>query len=181
MNRYEGSTHVIFKAWEQCPEQMRLCSCTSLRKHQMENYYEGCSESNASHFIMLAHNNRGGCWWYDSRGWTFPPTSHYILLQYDKWQHRGNLTECCLTCKCLWSKAVSLNFSMHKKMALTDIHQYLLNVDGEQTVDVSIARQWVLHISSGDNSMKDKPHSRHACKYLQMWHAGSCSLLAKNA
>ena len=30
--------------------------------------YEGFSKSNASCFIMLAHNIRGGCWWYDSRG-----------------------------------------------------------------------------------------------------------------
>ena len=28
--------------------------------------HEDCSESNASYFIMLAHNVRGGCWWYGS-------------------------------------------------------------------------------------------------------------------
>jgi len=26
--------------------------------------YEGCSESNTSYFILLAHNIRGGCWRY---------------------------------------------------------------------------------------------------------------------
>jgi hypothetical protein len=30
--------------------------------------YEGHSKSNASYFIMLAHDVRGGRWWYGSRG-----------------------------------------------------------------------------------------------------------------
>ena len=41
---------------------------------------EGCFESNASYFIRLAHDITGRCWWDGSRGWTFLPTSHYILL-----------------------------------------------------------------------------------------------------
>jgi len=61
----------------------------------------------------------------------------------------------------------------------TDIYHCLLNIDGHQKVNVSKIRWWVVHFSSGDSNMKDKPHSRHACKYLQMRHAGSCSLLAK--
>lgn len=39
--------------------------------------YKGCSESNASYFIMSAHGVRGGCRQYGSRGWTFPPVFHY--------------------------------------------------------------------------------------------------------
>ena len=34
--------------------------------------YDGCFKSNASCFIVLAHNIRGRCWWYGSRSWTFP-------------------------------------------------------------------------------------------------------------
>lgn len=30
--------------------------------------YKGCSESNASYFILLAHGARGGRQWYGSRG-----------------------------------------------------------------------------------------------------------------
>jgi len=30
-----------------------------------------------SHVVILAHNIRGGCWWYSSRGWTFP--HHYAV------------------------------------------------------------------------------------------------------
>ena len=40
--------------------------------------YDGCSESNAFYFIMLAHNIRGQCWWYSNRDWTFPPIFHPI-------------------------------------------------------------------------------------------------------
>ena len=44
-----------------------------------------------------------------------------------------------------------------EKMAPIDIHQYLLNVYGDQTVDVSTVRQWVVHFSSGDCDVKEKP------------------------
>ena len=80
--------------------------------------YEGCSKSNASHFIVLAHNIRSGCWWYDSRGWTFPPISHYMLLPHDSWLQRGSLTEWCLTWTCVRSKDISLNSSTWKKLHL---------------------------------------------------------------
>ena len=63
-------------------------------------FYEGCSKSNASYFIVLAHNIRGRCWWYGSRGRTFPPVSHYLLLPWDRWKQRGSLTEWHLTWKC---------------------------------------------------------------------------------
>ena len=64
--------------------------------------------------IMLAHDVRGGCWWY-SRSWTFPPTSHYILLPCDRWQQWGSLTQWRLMWKRAWSKGVSVNSSMWKK------------------------------------------------------------------
>jgi len=41
---------------------------------------KGCSKRNAFYVTMLAHNIRGRCWWYGSRGWIFPPMFHYILL-----------------------------------------------------------------------------------------------------
>ena len=64
---------------------------------------------------MLTYDVRGGCWWYCSRGKTFPPTFHYMLLPCDRWQQRGSLTEWHLTWKCVWSESVSLNSSMWKK------------------------------------------------------------------
>ena len=43
-----------------------------------------------------------------------------------------------------------IKFLYVEKMALFDIHEHLF-VSGDQTVDVSIVRQWVVHSSSGDS------------------------------
>ena len=50
-----------------------------------------------------------------------------------------------------------------RKMTHIDNHWHLLQVYGDQTVDVSTVRRWVVHFSSGDSNMKDKPHSGQAC------------------
>jgi len=60
-------------------------------------------------------------------------------------------------------KQRSLNSSMQKKVAPSDIHQCLLNIYGDQTVNVSIVRWWVVHFSSGDSDMKDKSLSSWPC------------------
>jgi len=79
---------------------------------------------------------RGRCWWYGSRGWTFPPIPHYMLLLCNQWQQRGSLTEWCLTRKCIWSTGVAWISSMQKKYhPLTFINSYWI-VNGDQTVDV---------------------------------------------
>ena len=41
---------------------------------------EDCSKTNVSYFITLAHGIRGRCWWYGSRGRTFPLIFCDILL-----------------------------------------------------------------------------------------------------
>jgi len=41
----------------------------------------------------------------------------------------------------------------------TDIYQHLLNIYGDQTVDVSTVRQWVECFSRDDSNAKDKPCS----------------------
>jgi len=50
-----------------------------------------------------------------------------------------------------------------QKIAPNDIHRRLLNVYGDQTVDVSTVRQWVAHFSSGDSDVKDEPRSGRPC------------------
>ena len=42
----------------------------------------------------------------------------------------------------------------------TDIRWYLLNIYGDQIVDVSTVRRWVVCFSSDDMDVKDKPRSR---------------------
>lgn len=33
---------------------------------------QGSTGNNASYFVVLSNNFRGGCWWYSNRDWTFP-------------------------------------------------------------------------------------------------------------
>ena len=56
---------------------------------QCENNCGFPFEGNASYFMMLSHDFRGRCWWYGSRGWTFPPVSHCILLLCDSQGRRA--------------------------------------------------------------------------------------------
>jgi len=130
---------------------------------------EGCFEGNSSYFITLAHSVRDGCWWYDSKGWIFPPIFHYLLLPCDGWQQRGSLTKWRLTWKCAWSKDLSLNSSVvGKRMAHAEIYQSLLNVCGDQTVDVSTERWWVVCFSNGHCDLKNKSYSRWPCRFLSV-------------
>ena len=58
-------------------------------------YVRGLLQKQCSLYVMrLAHDIRGGCWWYSSRGWAFPPVFHHMLLLCDRWQQRGTLTHC---------------------------------------------------------------------------------------
>ena len=78
--------------------------------------YKDCSESNASYcFIIIAHDVTDGRWWCGSRGWTFPPTFHYILLPCGRWQKRGSLMQWYLMWEGVWSKGVELNSSVREK------------------------------------------------------------------
>ena len=128
-----------------------------------------CSEGNVSYFIMLADNIRGGCWWYSSRGWTFPPIFCYILLLCNRWQQRGSLTEWHLTWKCGWSKGGSLNSSMQKIVA-----PLKFNVNGDQWVWAQWGCGWcvstVAAVTVGHLFW---------CSFLWAWHAGSCSSVAE--
>jgi hypothetical protein len=47
-----------------------------------------------------------------------------------------------------------IEFLHAEKIAPIEIHRRLLNVYGDQTVDVSTVRRWVLHFSSGDSDVR---------------------------
>ena len=65
--------------------------------------------------------------------------------------------EVCMKQRCV------IEFLHVEKNAPNDIHRRLLNVYGDQTVDVSTVRQWVTRFSSGDSDVKDKPRSGRPC------------------
>jgi len=63
---------------------------------------------------------------------------------------------------------VKVYYWMGNKMALSDIHWCLLNVYGDQTVDVSTVRQWVLHLRTGNNGLPSlmQIFTSAACRHL---------------
>jgi hypothetical protein len=50
-----------------------------------------------------------------------------------------------------------LDFLYARKIAPVDTHRRLLNVYGDQTVDVSTVRRWLLGFSSGGSDVRDRP------------------------
>jgi len=63
-------------------------------------------------------------------------------------------------------------FMNEEKMAPIDMHHYLLNVYGDQTVDVSTVRQWVVHLMSGSSDS-----GLHHCLLVQIFMSVACRLL----
>ena len=69
-----------------------------------------------------------------------------------------------------------------EEMAPIDIHQHFVNIYGDQTLDVSTMRQWVVCFSGGNSSVKGKPCPRWPCTVVtplneecfdQLIHAGN--------
>ena len=117
-------------------------SCTQLRC-ESEPFYEGCSESNASYFMMLAQNVRGGWCWYGSRGWTFLPMLHYVVsvqqmaAEEQSYKTTSNMEEC-MKQRCV------TEFIHVEKMSYTGIHHWFLNACRDLIADVSSVRWWVI-------------------------------------
>jgi len=65
--------------------------------------------------------------------------------------------EVCIKQRC------GIEFLHAENIALTDIYGQLLNISGDQTVDVSTVNWWVVHFSSGNNDVKDKPCTGWPC------------------
>ena len=75
---------------------------------------------------------------------------NFFVLNYDK---MASDMEVRMKQRCI------IEFLHAEKIAPYDIHGRLLNVYGDQTVDVSTVRRWVACFSSGDSDMKDKTRS----------------------
>jgi len=56
-----------------------------------------------------------------------------------------------------------IEFLHGEKITPNDIHRRLLNVCGNQTVDVSTVKRWMTRCISGDSDVKDKPRSVRPC------------------
>jgi hypothetical protein len=69
-----------------------------------------------------------------------------------------------------------IEFLQAEKIAPNDIHQRLLNVYGDQTVDVSTVRRWLARFSSGDSDVKDKSRFRRPRTAVTPFHRSSEAL-----
>ena len=80
----------------------------------------------------------------------------------------GTLSQKHLTWTGLWSKVVS-SFLHVEEMASTDIHQFFLNISGDQRVDVNTVRRLVVHFSNStgidfdEHSMQALVHHWRIC------------------
>jgi hypothetical protein len=105
---------------------------------------------------MLGHV-RGGCWWRDSRGWTFLPIACKFCccatysIRRSVWHGSAYKAEVCH-----WIPPCG-------KIAPINIQRHLLNVYGAQTVDVSTGRRWVVQFSTGDSDMRESTRSGWPC------------------
>ena len=73
-------------------------------------------------------------------------------------------------------------FLQAEKIATIDIiHWCLVRIFGHQTVNVSTVRQWVVHSSSGDNDVKDKPCSRGPHTHTTKWRVSQSAHKHKSA
>ena len=101
--------------------------------------------------------------------------------------HQCPVTCCCVTGGsrgAVWQMVSDMEVHMKQrcvteflhveKMALIDIHCYFLNLDGDQTVDLSEVVSGVLHFSSGDSGSHI-----HWCRLHAMLVTASWSSLAK--
>jgi len=121
--------------------------------------YKGCPKINASYFVMLDHDVRGGCWWYGSRGWTFPASISLNFVTMWQMTAEGQSDKMASDMEMRMKQRCVIEFLHAEKIAPNDIHWRLVNVYGDQTVDVSTVRWWVACFSSGDSDMKDKQRS----------------------
>mgnify|MGYP001858769923 FL=1 len=128
---------------------MLVCS-DSIEQMQKETVhkYEGCSRSNVSYFILLAHGIRGRWRWYSSRDWTFLQYP-IIYCCYATDGSRGAVWQTVSNVEVHVKQRCWIEFLHAEKMTSTechspDAHQRLLDVDGDQTVDVNIVRQWCI-------------------------------------
>ena len=135
--------------------------------------YKGCSESNASCFMMLAHDMRGGYRWYGSRGWTFPPVFLYILLLCDRWQQRGSLTKWYLTWSMYETKGKKCT-PLHSLMLAEALWSPNSVCEHSELVDGVFQKQC-------HHSHCETVALLHWYRFLQPWHAEFLLIIGKNA
>jgi len=92
--------------------------------------------------------------------WSGHINIYAFTVKSDRWQHPNKMLS---DMEVQMKQRCDTEFLQMEKMAPTDIHQHLLNVYSDQTVDVITLMWWVVCFSFGDSDVKDKPSSRWPC------------------
>jgi len=114
---------------------------------------------------MYAHSIGGESWWHGSPVWTFTP--HLVAV----WQMtEGGQSDKRVSGMEVCMKQVSgIEFLPVEQIVLTDIHQYLLNIYGYQTVVDGLFQQWwqwVTYAGAGfyEHCTRDLVHRWWKCR-----------------
>ena len=128
-------------------------------------FYEGCSTSNASHFITLAHDirdNVGGMAVEVEPSHQYPVTFCCCVTDVSRgavWQNGSDV-------EVQMEQRVGIEFPHAERIAPIDIHWCLLNVHVNQQVDVAYCQGW--HASA---AVTVTVGHFCWCRLLQTWHA----------
>jgi len=93
---------------------------------------------------MSTHHVGDGCWFYGSRGWTNTPLCFVTVQQMAaEWQSYKMASGMEVWMKQRWV----IEFLHMENMVPIGIYWHLLNISGDQPVDVSTVRWWVVQFS----------------------------------
>jgi len=144
----------------------------SNRESDSKMYYKGCSKSNTSHYIMWSTSSEedvGDMAVEVETSLQYPVRSCCCATDGRRRQSDKTVSNIDVQTK---QRCVSLISSMWKKwhplICINTCWMY-----------VNTVRLWVVHLSCGNSDMKETPCSPQPGRRLQVWHVGSCSLLAK--
>ena len=101
--------------------------------------YKGCPDINAFYSMMLAHDVRGGYWWYGSIGRTVP-TMLLLVFAMQQMAAEGQTDKMACETEVFVMQRCVTEFLLGETVTVTDVHQSLLSVGGDQTVNVNAVR-----------------------------------------
>jgi hypothetical protein len=63
-----------------------------------------------------------------------------------------------------------------EKTTPADNHRHLLNIYGDQAVDVNTVGQWLVHLNSDNSDVRDRSHSGQLCTAVSEMKSTSISI-----
>jgi len=119
-----------------------------------------------SPILLCWSTTSGESWWYGSRGPTFSPMLHSMLLLCDRWQQRGSLTEWHLAWKYIWSNMQMSHHEMKRILISSSIEISGLQPGNcvHSWILASLSWKWC---SQHWNIEKFAPGESHRCSHKE--------------